>query len=119
MIRRPPRSTLFPYTTLFRSVAPATDRRVPDGATARQGVGHHPALGVSPDQARHGGDPAGCADPALSLSRLPQDAGGVWAVTGGPSQRVALLSATAPRPAWPAGGGPCGPPYRADVRQTP
>src|SRR2546425_13330226 len=23
MIRRPPRSTLFPYTTLFRSVAPA------------------------------------------------------------------------------------------------
>src|SRR5689334_23698037 len=31
MIRRPPRSTLFPYTTLFRSVEPATsgfgDRR--------------------------------------------------------------------------------------------
>src|SRR2546430_13689085 len=24
MIRRPPRSTLFPYTTLFRSVPPAT-----------------------------------------------------------------------------------------------
>src|SRR5256885_14366512 len=28
MIRRPPRSTLFPYTTLFRSQAPA--RRDPD-----------------------------------------------------------------------------------------
>src|SRR5690348_17911422 len=28
MIRRPPRSTLFPYTTLFRSVAPATTRSV-------------------------------------------------------------------------------------------
>src|SRR2546427_9039825 len=28
MIRRPPRSTLFPYTTLFRSVAPGqTDQR--------------------------------------------------------------------------------------------
>src|SRR5258705_9973973 len=27
MIRRPPRSTLFPYTTLFRSVAGAPDRR--------------------------------------------------------------------------------------------
>src|SRR2546423_11457951 len=27
MIRRPPRSTLFPYTTLFRSRAGATDRR--------------------------------------------------------------------------------------------
>src|SRR5258708_15331138 len=25
MIRRPPRSTLFPYTTLFRSVLPAVD----------------------------------------------------------------------------------------------
>src|SRR2546427_5073007 len=27
MIRRPPRSTLFPYTTLFRSQAPAHRRR--------------------------------------------------------------------------------------------
>src|SRR2546422_6030311 len=27
MIRRPPRSTLFPYTTLFRSVAAADHRR--------------------------------------------------------------------------------------------
>src|SRR2546430_3943762 len=26
MIRRPPRSTLFPYTTLFRSVAPKLNR---------------------------------------------------------------------------------------------
>src|SRR3954466_15977247 len=26
MIRRPPRSTLFPYTTLFRSIAPAIGR---------------------------------------------------------------------------------------------
>src|SRR5258705_12808489 len=28
MIRRPPRSTLFPYTTLFRSLAHAADARV-------------------------------------------------------------------------------------------
>src|SRR3712207_8211900 len=27
MIRRPPRSTLFPYTTLFRSVNPPPERR--------------------------------------------------------------------------------------------
>src|SRR2546425_8623373 len=27
MIRRPPRSTLFPYTTLFRSLLPASSRR--------------------------------------------------------------------------------------------
>src|SRR3712207_7567644 len=29
MIRRPPRSTLFPYTTLFRSAPPALLRREP------------------------------------------------------------------------------------------
>src|SRR3712207_7749920 len=32
MIRRPPRSTLFPYTTLFRSAGP---RRRPGGARGR------------------------------------------------------------------------------------
>src|SRR3712207_8410605 len=40
MIRRPPRSTLFPYTTLFRSVpahrgAPRAGGRWPDGGRAR------------------------------------------------------------------------------------
>src|SRR5256885_4613358 len=29
MIRRPPRSTLFPYTTLFRSSAPGGNERAP------------------------------------------------------------------------------------------
>src|SRR3712207_7641398 len=35
MIRRPPRSTLFPYTTLFRSSSPKTQRDLPPlpGAT--------------------------------------------------------------------------------------
>src|SRR3712207_7933555 len=28
MIRRPPRSTLFPYTTLFRSLHPTDDQRI-------------------------------------------------------------------------------------------
>src|SRR2546427_8530654 len=32
MIRRPPRSTLFPYTTLFRSLLQAVDRHDADGA---------------------------------------------------------------------------------------
>src|SRR2546428_4658473 len=36
MIRRPPRSTLFPYTTLFRSTAAAT-RRAGGGARVRGG----------------------------------------------------------------------------------
>src|SRR5260370_15986401 len=34
MIRRPPRSTLFPYTTLFRSVQLAGQRRVQHDAVA-------------------------------------------------------------------------------------
>src|SRR2546428_7213590 len=40
MIRRPPRSTLFPYTTLFRSRAapfpPARHRRSPSAARSRR-----------------------------------------------------------------------------------
>src|SRR3982751_6975208 len=37
MIRRPPRSTLFPYTTLFRSVPDELDRRaLRDGAPERE-----------------------------------------------------------------------------------
>src|SRR2546422_2290011 len=35
MIRRPPRSTLFPYTTLFRSPAPATRVTERDAQPAR------------------------------------------------------------------------------------
>src|SRR5256885_9279232 len=47
MIRRPPRSTLFPYTTLFRSVEPG----------AADGVGiRHPALVIeAPSAAVAGG----------------------------------------------------------------
>src|SRR2546427_6319137 len=56
MIRRPPRSTLFPYTTLFRS-------RIP--ARAGRGVllsgDEHPAAGRAPgDRARPA---AGCSSP--------------------------------------------------------
>src|SRR2546426_7119697 len=36
MIRRPPRSTLFPYTTLFRSRAPSPGRRRHARAGARR-----------------------------------------------------------------------------------
>src|SRR5258708_17932142 len=37
MIRRPPRSTLFPYTTLFRSRTRPTVRRSSSDATRRSG----------------------------------------------------------------------------------
>src|SRR2546425_6074719 len=44
MIRRPPRSTLFPYTTLFRStvdfaLADVPDRRSPSGVVALRSAG--------------------------------------------------------------------------------
>src|SRR2546422_5275748 len=47
MIRRPPRSTLFPYTTLFRSLLPRLERsshrapRSPDDGPHRAGPPHH------------------------------------------------------------------------------
>src|SRR3712207_8631194 len=47
MIRRPPRSTLFPYTTLFRSAGPG--RRVgrrPRAAQADSGAAHRGAAGL-------------------------------------------------------------------------
>src|SRR5258708_30326077 len=45
MIRRPPRSTLFPYTTLFRSQGQAArrDRRLRPG----QGPARAPGLGIA------------------------------------------------------------------------
>src|SRR5256885_12349213 len=66
MIRRPPRSTLFPYTTLFRSLLPlvpplglralvvpapavACHRRADDGADDR-GTGHSSAAGGTTDR---------------------------------------------------------------------
>src|SRR2546430_13730218 len=55
MIRRPPRSTLFPYTTLFRS----EDRRRRDRAgdhprrlSPRRDAGLLPGLGAGPQRAR-------------------------------------------------------------------
>src|SRR2546430_10028666 len=38
MIRRPPRSTLFPYTTLFRSEAAVGDLEIADGAVRVRGA---------------------------------------------------------------------------------
>src|SRR3712207_8174273 len=49
MIRRPPRSTLFPYTTLFRSM----------GEPLRQGT--RPVEGV--DDEEHGATPQGLGEP--------------------------------------------------------
>src|SRR3989449_7063432 len=63
MIRRPPRSTLFPYTTLFRSLPG------PGGSAARATHGAGDALAdlVQPRPARegHGGAPRRRADPRV------------------------------------------------------
>src|SRR5690242_20889890 len=57
MIRRPPRSTLFPYTTLFRSIFGHAKQAVVDIAHGEQGGvvvdepgDEHARLGVAPDR---------------------------------------------------------------------
>src|SRR3712207_7531857 len=54
MIRRPPRSTLFPYTTLFRSGAAARGRRGrrPPPRPLRPAGGDQPAPRLGPDRPR-------------------------------------------------------------------
>src|SRR2546429_7323315 len=50
MIRRPPRSTLFPYTTLFRSVV-VSQRRQPEAARGRVHEDQRPGrLGGLPER---------------------------------------------------------------------
>src|SRR5690348_18166555 len=58
MIRRPPRSTLFPYTTLFRSDRPALAVAQPDAAAAPDAVGErgqvrNHVLGAEPRSEEH------------------------------------------------------------------
>src|SRR5256885_7715004 len=49
MIRRPPRSTLFPYTTLFRSFGPGDAYYVPAGHTSGADAGSE-FLVISPEE---------------------------------------------------------------------
>src|SRR2546422_2987679 len=65
MIRRPPRSTLFPYTTLFRSddavpIRDADERRAPVDPGADAGDGRRPRVGrvERGDRIREEGDDA-------------------------------------------------------------
>src|SRR5207249_7702198 len=51
MVRRPPRSTLFPYTTLFRSGAPRRrGRRVPRGLGRERRVGAYAVGGLRSEE---------------------------------------------------------------------
>src|SRR2546430_10089812 len=65
MIRRPPRSTLFPYTTLFRSeeAAPVADQRT--GRTSHETCEHHEDEGrlvEAQSRDRRSGSEAPCQD---------------------------------------------------------
>src|SRR2546430_7765859 len=76
MIRRPPRSTLFPYTTLFRSEHPRD-------AGARRAIGEEPV-------ARHrDGDERGSAGQSDAIQRRTCDA--VWHPTGRSEEHTSEL----------------------------
>src|SRR5438445_10083849 len=56
MIRRPPRSTLFPYTTLFRSAQHLSTAEPPGGPHLERGVGARAVLVGEPGVSRPGAD---------------------------------------------------------------
>src|SRR5256885_6896371 len=71
MIRRPPRSTLFPYTTLFRSTIPhlhlhVIPRYTGDVPDPRGGIRY-----VIPERAAYLADPS--ADPALWIGKRSEE----------------------------------------------
>src|SRR2546422_3051766 len=69
MIRRPPRSTLFPYTTLFRSMSARRVARSVAGPGASGTPGAGVAGAAAPD-----GVGAGCGAGTLELAQAPSRA---------------------------------------------
>src|SRR2546422_8533898 len=68
MIRRPPRSTLFPYTTLFRSDGPEV-RGCPDRPRP-QPWNHEPALADAPERTEPDADHNGAVRRDRKSTRL-------------------------------------------------
>src|SRR3712207_9355526 len=66
MMRRPPRPTLFPYTTLFRSVASVDDVRALDPLAARL-TAEAPDVALAARTGPATVEPARCAEPAHLL----------------------------------------------------
>src|SRR3712207_6965435 len=104
MIRRPPRSTLFPYTTLFRSHEHNEERRSAE-LVERMAAGEVVAL-VS-----DAGMPL-VSDPGFVLVRAAVAAGLAVEVLPGPSAGLARLVALGPPRGPPRGGWPLPPPGR-------
>src|SRR2546422_6762443 len=73
MIRRPPRSTLFPYTTLFRSLRRAVQLGSVSASRAH-GVAITPALGCVDRLGRAGDDSPPAGRLARKLDRRPRHA---------------------------------------------
>src|SRR3989442_6268153 len=77
MIRRPPRSTLFPYTTLFRSVIVAGGTLAPLAAKHATGTipivmsaaGDPVGTGLVPSLAKPGGNVTGLSNFSADLTR--------------------------------------------------
>src|SRR5258708_17939071 len=67
MIRRPPRSTLFPYTTLFRSQHLRPVLRV---VAAGAGVDAHDRVGMIDGPGEHAGPPLPSSHPFISPAVL-------------------------------------------------
>src|SRR2546428_12406755 len=76
MIRRPPRSTLFPYTTLFRSTEdahlPRPGEAAGGGASCRRRAGRRHGGGQTPAQARAAPGAALPAPPPPAPTRHPR-----------------------------------------------
>src|SRR3712207_9361873 len=68
MIRRPPRSTLFPYTTLFRSKGKGDGAAIPSSPLRRAGRRCVPRVARSRKPRLHGGGRPG--DPDRKSTRL-------------------------------------------------
>src|ERR1043166_1038080 len=90
MIRRPPRSTLFPYTTLFRSIVAAIHSAAHDRCTIVTDVGQHQMwvaklypYGRPNTHITSGGlGTMGFAVPAAMGVKLARPREDVWAISG-------------------------------------
>src|SRR5256886_11163831 len=118
MIRRPPRSTLFPYTTLFRSLVrlPLLDVRHEAPSLAQRQSTSAPRIARVPQRRQTQGSRLPCLHPGRR--RLP----GIAAVSGRglPAGCVELLRLLATNhspwhPAFGVGGCPCTTPEPAGI----
>src|SRR2546430_10620819 len=100
MIRRPPRSTLFPYTTLFRSMTGVVNKLV--SAATCQSAGFIAGFFYSPDLERSEEHTSELQSQSNLVCRLllekkkgisTRDSGCVWVRTGpaGPAQSKAAV----------------------------